>query len=636
MSVAENKAVFLSYASQDAETAKRICESLRQAGVEVWFDQSEPLDPLGTHGLVGGDAWDAKIRGQIKSCALFVPVISAATQARREGYFRIEWKLAAQRSHAFADGTPFLLPVVIDDTRDAEALVPEEFRAVQWTRLPGGEASATFCARVKALLESGTGVPPVRTATDPDQGQDAHATTNRRAPRRWLVPALIGLAASATLVLWHPWRHMETAASPLPPASSAALSPARALAAKARALFERLDATRDDYALAEDWLKQAAAKDPNDAEVCAATAQLLALYNLRGFDVSDARREAARAAAQRAARLDPSSFEARFAQLMLLSDADPAAREPKERGLRELHGERPHDQRVLRTLAEMLDRNDRLDEAIPLQNESAALPGGDPLALYNQAWGCWFAGRAEAAEAALQASLAQRPFSSSLLARAYFALLLHGDLEGARRAIEQVPPAALAEDRGAVTAFLVYFWRREPEAALASLARVPRDWFDDSFYRGPKAELSGDVLASAGRADAAAVEWRAALKLVEAQVETNSNRAALLRHRAYLLAALDEPEKAAEALRAWEQITGATYTARSPMSRALVEVYLKLGRRREVIEQLRLILASPNWLAAHMTLDRLKLEPTWDPLRAEPEFAKLLAPYPAPGAAPKK
>ena len=34
-------AVFLSYASQDAEAAKRICEVLRAARVDVWFDQSE-------------------------------------------------------------------------------------------------------------------------------------------------------------------------------------------------------------------------------------------------------------------------------------------------------------------------------------------------------------------------------------------------------------------------------------------------------------------------------------------------------------------------------------------------------------------------------------------------------------------
>ena len=147
-------AVFLSYASQDAGAVQRLCESLRAAGIEVWFDQNE---------LTGGDAWDQKIRGQIKACALFIPVISAETQARREGYFRLEWKLAAQRTHTIADGTPFLLPVVLDVTRDGDALVPEEFRAVQWTRLGGGEATPAFVARVKSLL-GGLSAPSVPSA----------------------------------------------------------------------------------------------------------------------------------------------------------------------------------------------------------------------------------------------------------------------------------------------------------------------------------------------------------------------------------------------------------------------------------------------------------------------------------------
>ena len=129
MSATETRAVFLSYASQDAAAAKRICEALRAAGVEVWFDQSE---------LRGGDAWDAKIRKQIKECALFVPVISANTQARPEGYFRLEWHLAEQRSQLIARGRPFIVPVSIDDTDDAEALVPDAFLAVQWMRLRQG------------------------------------------------------------------------------------------------------------------------------------------------------------------------------------------------------------------------------------------------------------------------------------------------------------------------------------------------------------------------------------------------------------------------------------------------------------------------------------------------------------------
>src|SRR3954465_7405371 len=157
-----NRAVFPTYASEDAEAVVRIAEALRAAGVEVWFDQNE---------LVGGDAWDAKIRMQIKECALFVPVISAATQARTEGYFRLEWRLADQRTHLMAKGRPFLLPVVIDDTRDSEAHVPDSFTEVQWTRLPRGEANAAFGARVAKLL--GGDVAPVS-----DRRSETGETTN--------------------------------------------------------------------------------------------------------------------------------------------------------------------------------------------------------------------------------------------------------------------------------------------------------------------------------------------------------------------------------------------------------------------------------------------------------------------------
>ncbi len=109
MPAESSRAVFLSYASEDAGAALRLCTALRTAGIEVWFDQNE---------LAGGDAWDAKIRSQISSCTLFVPIISAQTQARLEGYFRIEWKIAAARSHAMAEERAFILPVVIDGTRD--------------------------------------------------------------------------------------------------------------------------------------------------------------------------------------------------------------------------------------------------------------------------------------------------------------------------------------------------------------------------------------------------------------------------------------------------------------------------------------------------------------------------------------
>lgn len=138
-----SRAVFLSYASQDAEAAQKVCEALRAAGVEVWFDKSE---------LRGGDAWDQSIRRQIKNCALFIPVVSRHTHERAEGYFRLEWKLAVDRSHLITATKAFLLPVVIDDSPDDDEQVPDRFRELQWTRLPGGKAPPAFVERVQRLL----------------------------------------------------------------------------------------------------------------------------------------------------------------------------------------------------------------------------------------------------------------------------------------------------------------------------------------------------------------------------------------------------------------------------------------------------------------------------------------------------
>ena len=174
MSESAGKAVFLSYASQDAEVALRISEALRQGGVEVWLDQEG--------GLVGGDAWDRKIREQINTCTLFVPLISANTQARKEGYFRLEWHLAEERVRLIAKGVPFIVPVSVDGTTERGALVPDAFLAVQWTRLPGGEAPAAFVARVRKLLGGAATEPTTATPRSLDDAQSKLVPASPSAP----------------------------------------------------------------------------------------------------------------------------------------------------------------------------------------------------------------------------------------------------------------------------------------------------------------------------------------------------------------------------------------------------------------------------------------------------------------------
>jgi hypothetical protein len=188
------KAVFLSYASQDADAANRIATTLREAGIEVWLDQSE---------LRGGDAWDAAIRKQIKACTLFMPIISANTRARAEGYFRLEWKLAVDRSHLIAAERAFLLPVVIDDTRDDDALVPEKFREVQWTSLPEGDVPANFVERDVSAPVAGSG--GLRTEGRQARRRSPRCPSDLHGRQRVLLgaAALIGLlAAGGAATFW--------------------------------------------------------------------------------------------------------------------------------------------------------------------------------------------------------------------------------------------------------------------------------------------------------------------------------------------------------------------------------------------------------------------------------------------------
>jgi len=233
------KAVFLSYAREDTDTARRIADALRSQGLEVWFDQAE---------LRGGEAWDAKIKKQIRECALFLAVVSAHTQERAEGYFRREWKLAVERTNDMAAGVAFLVPVVVDDTAEVEALVPDEFMRVQWTRLSGGLPTTEFVAQMKALLGAGrrrptlapmdaalTAAPmrtrPPMTALPPSAPKPAaSAESTAQAPEKksgrsaGILIMLVMVLFAAGAAAWYFFLRPEEPVAPPPPAVATAKS----------------------------------------------------------------------------------------------------------------------------------------------------------------------------------------------------------------------------------------------------------------------------------------------------------------------------------------------------------------------------------------------------------------------------
>jgi hypothetical protein len=136
-------AIFISYAREDIAAVQELVSGLEAAGLPVWFDERS---------LTPGADYNPRIEQFIaKGCGCFLPIISRNTERRLEGYFRREWALAVERERGFHHGRTFIVPVVVDDTREPSA-VPPRFAQLNYTWLPGGRVSPLFVKELRHIL----------------------------------------------------------------------------------------------------------------------------------------------------------------------------------------------------------------------------------------------------------------------------------------------------------------------------------------------------------------------------------------------------------------------------------------------------------------------------------------------------
>jgi tetratricopeptide (TPR) repeat protein len=611
------KAVFLSYASQDAEAARRICEALRTAGVEVWFDQSE---------LVGGDAWDQKIRKQIRECALFVPILSQTTQGRREAYFRLEWKLADERTHLMAKGTPFLLPVTIDGTNDRDALVPDSFCAVQWTKLPGGETSPAFCERVKKLL-GGSELEPGR----PGPGNDTRggvAAPPAKASPRWLRPVL---ASAALVIVVLAVTLRKSSDQPAPPALSpgpAATAPrseARQLVERAWLLSEENKNNPDGLRAVADLAEKATQLDPTDGEVWATAGMVDIRCWVHAADRTEKREEMARTKILRAKGLAPRAVRTRMAEARMLTELDlyPDGGPQAEAILRELKGEKLQAweaTEVLGVLGLALCKQGRGPEGAPFLEQAGREDAGWMSAA------SWTYLSVKMFPEALAAARRQTELDrTSGLQQQAWIQFARGDLDAVQAALEQLPAAARTEELPAAALALLAYYQRDAGRMQAAWRLVPGDFVQNGVLSGPKGLVSGYAHLLAGRPEAAKVEWEAALAVVDQHLAGAGTDADLLQMRLRLLALLGRHDEAERVYQILQQLHGGLgYGSES-------QDLVMLGRKEEALARLQVELRQRLNTFGHTFA---RFDPAYDPLRGDPRFEKLLHDTLAPGAKP--
>lgn len=602
--------VFLSYAREDADAARRIAEAMRASGVDVWFDQSE---------LRGGDAWDGKIRRQIKECALFVPVITPTTNARAEGYFRLEWKLAVDRSHLMADDAPFLFPIVVGDIDDATARVPDKFRDVQWTRLRLDETPAELGARVARLLSGHVGA-----SLDDARGRRPAAPLPRNGWQWWMIFPVAGTIMGLLFAAVPIWKSMNRPPRNSSPKAETPVVPAKPVASEADqavariyGLCTQLNYTRDNLAAAEDLSRRAVEQHGDSAAVWAARAFVQSSYVLRGWDNTEKRREDTQTFARRALALDPNETNAMLALATVLN-AQRGYSQGEAMARRAL-AVRPDDYRLHTTLAGALLNQGRVEESVTVSTEAVRRFPREPLVHYSLANGYRLQGRFEEALAAYDKAIALHPFAGVFLYKALVLVTVRGDVAGGRAALDQVAAEDRGEDRPVGMAMWFGLIERRPARVHEAGATTTRTYFEDSVVPGPKAWSLALAYQLEGKQSLAHQQWEAAEAVLrqrlQGHAEASDDRARL----ATTLVWLGRSDEAAREIAAFES------TAReqpNPRSAYLIaQYYAALGNAAK---------AAP-WLEQAMnrhvfvSVPALRLDPQWDKLRGQPAFEALVA-----------
>jgi type IV pilus assembly protein PilM len=113
--------VFLSYAREDYESARKVYAELRAAGLDVWLDREN---------LLPGQVWKPAIENAILASDCFIVLLSSSSATRR-GFLHKEIRRALTICEELPESAAFVIPVRLDDCDPAHSAL----REINWVDL---------------------------------------------------------------------------------------------------------------------------------------------------------------------------------------------------------------------------------------------------------------------------------------------------------------------------------------------------------------------------------------------------------------------------------------------------------------------------------------------------------------------